>query len=74
MPFVIPKWCKHCQKDTHDDAECWSTRAVPAQPFIGFPPPVRDPAPEWLPSAILAAVKAAPRMPPQDLRYDPEPI
>lgn len=70
MPNPV-KWCTHCQKDTHDTAKCWSTHAAPAQPF-NYPPPVRGLAPEWLPSAILAAVRAAPRPPPQDLRYDPE--
>lgn len=23
------KWCKWCQKDTHNSEECWSTHAVP---------------------------------------------
>lgn len=22
------KWCAHCAKDSHDDAECWSTRSA----------------------------------------------
>lgn len=22
------KWCDYCQKDTHNDAECWCTRPV----------------------------------------------
>lgn len=24
------KWCHHCKKDTHNDAECWSTRIGPS--------------------------------------------
>lgn len=24
------KWCGHCAKDNHNDAECWSTRAIPS--------------------------------------------
>ena len=26
--LLKPKVCKHCQKNDHNDAECWSTRAV----------------------------------------------
>lgn len=27
-PLGAEKWCEHCRKDTHNDAECWSTRVV----------------------------------------------
>jgi hypothetical protein len=28
-PFTVTrKWCAHCQKTTHTDAECWSKAAV----------------------------------------------
>jgi hypothetical protein len=28
------KWCGHCQKCDHDDAECWSTRWMGAPPEV----------------------------------------
>jgi hypothetical protein len=38
------KWCSHCQKDNHNDSECWCTRVLePAyitnlsQPFRASP-------------------------------------
>lgn len=29
---MAAKWCEYCQKDTHNDAECWSTRSVGWKP------------------------------------------
>jgi hypothetical protein len=29
MSFLEARWCKHCQKDTHSTADCWSTHTVP---------------------------------------------
>jgi hypothetical protein len=26
MSDVIVKWCNYCQKNNHNDSECWSTR------------------------------------------------
>jgi hypothetical protein len=31
-----PKWCGHCRKADHSDAECWSTRIVPNHPAPVF--------------------------------------
>jgi hypothetical protein len=31
-PQENAKWCSHCKTDSHDDAECWSTRIVPDAP------------------------------------------
>lgn len=29
MRHRLAKWCTHCRADTHNDEECWSTRAIP---------------------------------------------
>lgn len=45
------KYCHHCRKDGHTDAECWSTRVVPSHqpsthqvpwPFGKTPPPMTE--------------------------------
>lgn len=28
MSKSLIKWCNYCQKNTHNDSECWSTRPV----------------------------------------------
>lgn len=32
MTQTLIKWCEHCRKNTHNDAECWSTRAMTYSP------------------------------------------
>lgn len=52
VPVAAPlpepaKWCSHCKKDNHSDAECWSTRMIRPQGGIIVPESIRkiqDPA------------------------------
>ncbi len=35
---AVSKWCTYCRKDTHNDNECWCTRAAPECSQHGYAP------------------------------------
>lgn len=66
------KWCTYCRKADHSDAECWCTRVAPypSDPMFGLS--VRQVAAPGTSSRLMAALREAAVLPPQDISAAPE--
>ena len=69
--MTVFKWCNHCQKDTHDDAKCWSTRSVKHEPLYLREMPCLNLTPPGHLTKLAAFLASLPKLPPDPEGIDP---